>query len=149
MSKQQTSSVESPLGTIIQECVTQFYADLPPGEVAAGLSVGAINGTYLNGDPIMATNFSGYANRDELPIAEDTVFEIGSVTKVFTTTMLAAAVNDGDFDLDSPAQDYLGGVVELPVHNPGANPVQMTVLDLADYTSGIPDKSPTNTGSPN
>jgi len=121
----------------------------------SGLSVGAITGVDSSGNPIVTTAYSGYANVEEqTPIAADTIFEIGSVTKTFTTTMLAAAVNAGTMALDGSAQTYYDQYepsVTLPVYTDPSTQTQypMTLLDLADYTSGIPDKSPTNTTGPN
>jgi serine-type D-Ala-D-Ala carboxypeptidase/endopeptidase len=65
--------------------------------------------------------------------AADTIFEIGSVTKVFTATLLAAMVEDGLVALDDPVQKYLPAGVELPVRG---RPI--TLADLATHTAGLP-----------
>jgi D-alanyl-D-alanine-carboxypeptidase/D-alanyl-D-alanine-endopeptidase len=62
----------------------------------------------------------------------DTIFEIGSVTKVFTATVLADMVEEGLVALDDPVQRYLPEGVELPVRG---RPV--TLGDLATQTSGL------------
>ncbi len=46
----------------------------------------------------------------------DTVFEIGSVTKTFTSLLLLDLVRDGDMKLSDPVARYLPGVVHVPVH---------------------------------
>jgi D-alanyl-D-alanine-carboxypeptidase/D-alanyl-D-alanine-endopeptidase len=145
----------SPDNSGLQQQIENFYTTLPGIEWAAGLSVGIINGLGGSGNPVITKCHSGYANANSgLPIDQDTIFEIGSTTKPFTATMMAAAVNNGEFNLDAPAQDlynkYAPGVA-LPVYT---DPIThdeypMTMLDLADYTSGIPDKSPTNQQGPN
>jgi D-alanyl-D-alanine-carboxypeptidase/D-alanyl-D-alanine-endopeptidase len=67
------------------------------------------------------------------PPAADTIFEIGSVTKVFTATLLAGMVDDGLLALDDPVQDHLPTGVELPVRG---RPI--TLADLATHTAGLP-----------
>jgi len=64
----------------------------------------------------------------------DTVFEIGSVTKVFTGTLLAQAVVNGEVQLDDPISDYLPKRVAAPEYEGRA----ITLLDLATHTSGLP-----------
>src|SRR5262245_14667713 len=48
------------------------------------------------------------------PLDGNSVFEIGSITKVFTGTMLAQMVLEGKVSLDDPAQLYLPETVKLP-----------------------------------
>jgi CubicO group peptidase (beta-lactamase class C family) len=63
-----------------------------------------------------------------------TVFEIGSITKVFTGTLLAELVREGNVKLEDPAQKYLPGDLKLP-REVGR---EITLLDLATHTSGLP-----------
>jgi D-alanyl-D-alanine-carboxypeptidase/D-alanyl-D-alanine-endopeptidase len=63
----------------------------------------------------------------------DAIFEIGSVTKVFTATVLADMVEEGLVVLDDPVQRYLSAEVRLPVRG---RPI--TLADLATQTSGLP-----------
>jgi len=56
-----------------------------------------------------------------------TIFEIGSVTKVFTALLLADMAERGEVRLSDPAARYLPG---------GTGPV--TLADLATHTSGLP-----------
>jgi D-alanyl-D-alanine-carboxypeptidase/D-alanyl-D-alanine-endopeptidase len=67
------------------------------------------------------------------PPLADTIFEIGSVTKVFTATLLAALVEDGTVTLQDPVQGYLPADVRLPVRG---RPI--TLVDLATHTAGLP-----------
>jgi CubicO group peptidase (beta-lactamase class C family) len=64
----------------------------------------------------------------------DTVFEIGSITKVFTGTLLAQAVLNGEVQLDDPISMYLPEGVLAPEYE--GRPI--TLLDLATHTSGLP-----------
>src|SRR5436190_484723 len=58
-----------------------------------------------------------------------TVYEIGSVTKSFTATLLADRVVRGKMSLDDPAQKYLPETVKLP--QVGKQPITLT--DLATH----------------
>jgi serine-type D-Ala-D-Ala carboxypeptidase/endopeptidase len=68
----------------------------------------------------------------------NTVFEIGSVTKVFTSLLLAEAVIDKQLTLDTPVASLFAGHPKLPA---GKRPI--TLLDLATHTSGLP-RMPSN-----
>jgi CubicO group peptidase (beta-lactamase class C family) len=73
------------------------------------------------------------ATDDRVPDA-DTVFEIGSITKVFTGILLAQAVLNGEVKLDDPISMYLPEGVTAPEHEGKS----ITLLDLATHTSGLP-----------
>jgi serine-type D-Ala-D-Ala carboxypeptidase/endopeptidase len=64
----------------------------------------------------------------------DTIFEIGSVTKVFTSLLLADMVQRGEVALNDPIAQYLPETVKVPERNGK----QITLLDLATHTSGFP-----------
>ena len=64
----------------------------------------------------------------------DTVFEIGSVSKVFTSLLLADMVQKSEVKLDDPIAKYLPASVKVP----GRNGRQITLVDLATHTSGLP-----------
>ena len=51
------------------------------------------------------------------PLDGNSVFEIGSISKVFTATVLALLVQQGTVRLDDPAQKYLPASVHLPTRN--------------------------------
>src|ERR1700761_6395535 len=55
-------------------------------------------------------------DRDTRPLDGDTVFEIGSVTKVFTALLLADEVQRGEVALDDPVGKYLPLEVRVPEH---------------------------------
>jgi len=62
------------------------------------------------------------------------VFEIGSITKVFTASILADMVRRGEVRLDDPVARYLPS----SVHIPSRNGRQITLVDLATQSSGLP-----------
>lgn len=64
----------------------------------------------------------------------NSVFEIGSITKVFTGTVLADMVLKGEVRLDDPVQNYLPAGVRMP----SRNGKQITLAHLSEQTSGLP-----------
>ncbi len=81
------------------------------------------------------------AGRRLLAVAVDTdrVFEIGSITKVFTASVLADMMARGEVRLGDPVAKYL----PRSVHMPARNGRQITLLDLATQSSGLP-RMPSN-----
>lgn len=71
---------------------------------------------------------------DTRPLNGDTVFEIGSMTKVFTSLILMDMVQHGEVKLDDPVAKYLPAGVKLPER--GGR--QITLKDLSTQTSGLP-----------
>ena len=63
-----------------------------------------------------------------------TLFEIGSITKVFTALLLADMANNGEVSLDDPAAKYLPAGHGMPER--GGRPI--TLKDLATHRSGLP-----------
>ncbi|SMC66108.1 serine hydrolase domain-containing protein [Pedobacter africanus] len=70
----------------------------------------------------------------QLPDAEQTIFEIGSVTKTFNALLLARQVVAGRMKLDDPVNLYLPD--SIPALNFQGRPI--TLQDLANHTSGFP-----------
>jgi D-alanyl-D-alanine-carboxypeptidase/D-alanyl-D-alanine-endopeptidase len=69
----------------------------------------------------------------------DTVFEIGSVTKVFTALLLADMVLCDEVAFSDPVAKWLPPHVRVPARNGR----EMTLMDLASHTSGLP-RMPSN-----
>ncbi len=65
---------------------------------------------------------------------EATIYEIGSLTKLFTGVLLADAVNRGEVKLNEPISKYLPNTVTVP----SFNGKEITLLDLATHTSSLP-----------
>jgi D-alanyl-D-alanine-carboxypeptidase/D-alanyl-D-alanine-endopeptidase len=70
---------------------------------------------------------------DKRPLGGDTVFEIGSITKVFTSLLLSDMVQRGEVKLDDPVSRYLPASAKVPERG---HPI--TLVDLATHTSGLP-----------
>jgi serine-type D-Ala-D-Ala carboxypeptidase/endopeptidase len=70
-----------------------------------------------------------------------TLFEIGSVTKVFTGILLAEMAERGELRLDQPVSTLLPSDVTVPMRAGR----QITLIDLATHLSGLP-RMPSNFG---
>lgn len=99
-------------------------------------TMGLVTATIDGGRPsVAAYGRSGTAR----PLDADTVFEVGSTTKVLTSLLLADMVLRGEVAMDDPAAKFLPARVRMPDFE-GA---PVTLLDLATYTSGLP-RMPSN-----
>jgi len=81
----------------------------------------------------------GGAGPGALPIDGESVFEIGSMTKVFTGILLADMVRRGEVELADPVADLLPSNVRVPARGGKV----ITLLDLTTHFSGLP-YMPTN-----
>jgi len=94
--------------------------------------VGASLGVMSGDETVVFVH--GLANKDTgLPVTEDTIFQIGSNTKVFTASLIMQLVDEGKVDLDAPARRY---VPELRLGDMRAAD-RITVRQLITHTSGI------------
>lgn len=78
---------------------------------------------------------------DVRPVGGDTVFEVASLTKIFTALLLADMAERGKLKIDAPVTTCLGDA-KLP----SRHGKQITFLDLATHSSGLPLR-PTNLAS--
>jgi CubicO group peptidase (beta-lactamase class C family) len=102
---------------------------------SVGLAFGVVRGGSLE-------FFSAHGLADiesRTPIAEDTVFRIGSITKTFTAIAIMQLVEQGLVDLDGPANAYLRAYQLIPAE-PGWRPA--TVRHLLTHTAGIGEQVP-------
>jgi CubicO group peptidase (beta-lactamase class C family) len=96
---------------------------------------GAIVGVSLRGQRYYFPY--GTATDAGAPFAADTLVEIGSCTKTFTTTLFALAINRKQMDPNASVQKYMPAGYSLRPEAQAATP-----LELADFTSGMPDDPP-------
>jgi D-alanyl-D-alanine-carboxypeptidase/D-alanyl-D-alanine-endopeptidase len=76
---------------------------------------------------------------DSRPLNGNTIFEIGSMSKVFTSLLLSQMVQRREMALNDPVAKYLPETVKLPQKDGK----QITLVDLATHTSGL-ERMPTN-----
>ena len=99
--------------------------------------VGIVAATIENDTP-QFTSF-GMAKADgDTPVNEGTLFEIGSISKLFGNLLLAQMVLDGTMDLEAPVANYLPQGTKIPQFEDQ----QITLLDLATHSAGLPSIPP-------
>ena len=79
-------------------------------------------------------NYGTTAKDNGQALNPDTVYEIGSITKLFTGILLAQAVEAGKVQLDDPIQNYLPEDIHAPTYK--NKPIRLD--DLATHRSGLP-----------
>jgi CubicO group peptidase (beta-lactamase class C family) len=84
-----------------------------------------------DGRRIVAHGATGMNGR---PVDGGTIYEIGSITKAFTSLLLADMVERGEVALEDPVAKYLPSGVKMPQRNGR----QITLLDLSTHRSGLP-----------
>jgi serine-type D-Ala-D-Ala carboxypeptidase/endopeptidase len=87
-------------------------------------------------DPDGSTSMAAYGSPGPgaMPLDADSVFEIGSITKVFTAALLVDMVDRGEVKIDDPVAKYLPAGVRMPERNGK----RITLLDLTTQSSGLP-----------
>jgi D-alanyl-D-alanine-carboxypeptidase/D-alanyl-D-alanine-endopeptidase len=91
----------------------------------------------------------GSAGPDARPLGPRSVFEIGSITKTFTATLLADMVARGEIS----REDFVSAYLPDRVNVPSRSGREITLLDLATHRSGLPrnleDYRPADQRNPN
>ena len=77
----------------------------------------------------------GWADRENrIPATEQTMFNVASVTKTFTSTALMILAKSRKLDLDRPVNDYLPGA---KLTSPKFDPAAATLRRVAMHTGGL------------
>ncbi len=106
---------------MVEDPVERLARPLIEREVVVGLAIGLLT---PKGDRFVGL---GKDRPDGSEPTPDTVFEIGSVTKVFTALALAQMVDAGEVTLDQPVASIIAGA-----------PQTITLEALATHTAGLP-----------
>jgi len=88
---------------------------------------GVVVGVWRGGDEIALWH------RGRLPAGERSIFEIGSITKVFTATLLADMAREGRLSVGDRVSAHLPPGVEMPSRGR-----EITLADLSSHRSGLP-----------
>ncbi|WP_339751799.1 serine hydrolase [uncultured Winogradskyella sp.] len=94
----------------------------------------SISLAYIDGDEVSYFNYGKTEIENGKQVNENTVYEIGSISKVFTTILLADEVLKGNMKLTDPISNYLPKTLTVPQRNGKV----ITLKDLATHTSGLP-----------
>jgi dipeptidyl aminopeptidase/acylaminoacyl peptidase/CubicO group peptidase (beta-lactamase class C family) len=115
-----------------------------PGASLGILRLAGASGLHRDGRPDELTEAAyGYANFPaKIEATTDTLFQIGSMSKVWTATLAMQLVDEGKLDLDAPVADVLP---ELRLADAEVAKT-VTMRHLLNHTSGIDGDVFTDTG---
>ncbi len=104
--------------------------------------VGSVTVGVVLGKDLLWTKSYGDADMEKrTPADPDTVYRIGSITKMFTSLMLQQLVEAGKVHYSDPVEKYFPEVKAVTGRFPDAPPI--TLVQLATHTSGL-DREPEN-----
>ncbi len=111
--------------------------------VGASLAIRRISDSGKVDDDELVEAATGTLNMDTgYPVTTDSVFQIGSISKVWTTTMVMQLVDEGRLDLDTPVIELLP---ELRLADQDVA-TKVTMRHLLTHTSGMDGDVFTDTG---
>ena len=93
---------------------------------------GGFNGVWLyaeNGEIVSKGAYGWVDAENTLPMQEDTIFEMASITKMFTATAIMLLVREGKLSVDD---EYVKYFPEFPYEG-------VTIKHLLTHTSGMPE----------
>jgi CubicO group peptidase (beta-lactamase class C family) len=108
------------------------------GDTIPGASLAITDGTDVLEVVHGVTNL-----RTGQPVTPETLFQIGSITKVWTASVVMALVDEGKLDLDAPVQSYLPWFAVADSEVSAA----VTIRHLLSHTSGFEGDDFTDTGN--
>ena len=92
----------TPIGTRLQAQLDRLRARL---------GIPGVSATIVFRDGTSWTGVSGLADvARKVPVADDTAFAVGSISKTYTAALILALAGDGKIGLDKPAASYLPGL---------------------------------------
>ncbi|KFF17923.1 serine hydrolase domain-containing protein [Flavobacterium hydatis] len=124
---------DNKLKTTLDSLVDQSVLVFMKNNSRVGISIGIIK----NGKQYIYNYGSTQKEKLELPTS-NTVYELASITKTFASTLLAKAVIENKVKLNDDIRKYL----KEDYPNLDNNGTPITLLNLANLTSGLPNWMP-------
>jgi len=126
-------SGKSLTNTQLSKAIKQLGQEFVSSDKTDALSIAIVRGKSVE-----FFNFGSLVPGKSTTPTKSNVYEIGSVTKLFTSLLLAYAVQEGRISLQDDIRRYLPGTYPNLVF--ATTPVR--IIDLADTTSALPDNLP-------
>ncbi|MEV6862979.1 serine hydrolase domain-containing protein [Streptosporangium subroseum] len=105
-----------------------------PRVCSAAVAVIAVDGTTVAaavvGETVRYAAVSEELADDRPPVRRDSIFDLASITKLFTTAVILSLTEEGRLDLDEPVATW------LPAGYAGAR--EVTLRHLLTHTAGLP-----------
>lgn len=140
---------ETPAGAHFNQQKLQAIGDYLRDKVAQGKIPGAILLIQQHGKPVYHEFFGVRDVATKLPMTDDTIFRIFSLTKPITSVVAMMLIEDGKFRLEDPVAKYIPSFTNVKVGvekktEDGKSSLELvppnhppTILDLMRQTSGI------------
>jgi D-alanyl-D-alanine-carboxypeptidase/D-alanyl-D-alanine-endopeptidase len=113
----------------VQELLDQRLRPILRAQPGAGVVVGVVRASRAR-----VYGYGRVGPHTEAIPDGDTVYELGSLSQVLTSILLADAVVRGELKLDDPVSRHLPRAARVPQHDEGA----IRLVHLATHTSGLP-----------
>jgi CubicO group peptidase (beta-lactamase class C family) len=116
--------------------IAQLYAD---DAVQSGAAVGVEIGVVAGDNPPQFVSAGSAVDRpdEKRSFGPDLIFQIGSISKVFTTNLMGQAMYSGTLSLDDELSSFEAETGQLP-----SLVGEVTLKDLGDFTGGFPTLAP-------
>jgi len=95
-----------------------------------GISIG-----YIDNGKEYYFNYGKISRKSDLKVDENTVYEIGSITKLLTANLIVQAQDEGKLRLD----DFIGNYLPKEYRLSEKIKSKLKISDLASHQSGLPD----------
>ncbi|MEU0566098.1 serine hydrolase domain-containing protein [Nonomuraea sp. NPDC005983] len=117
-----------------------ILTDGVPRVCSAAVALIAVNGSVVaasaTGELVRYADAEGTLAEDRPPVRRDSVFDLASISKLFTTSAILSLVEQGRLDLDEPVATWLPGrdpritLRRLLTHTAGLQPTRRIDLEL-------------------
>jgi hypothetical protein len=128
--KRRIQATAASLAAQLAEIDSMAAADFAKNPVGS-VTIGVVSGNQL----IWTKSYGNSDMEKHLPAGKDTVYRIGSITKMFTAVMLEQLADAEKVHLSDPVEKYFPQVNTVQGRFPGAPPI--TLIQLATHTSGL------------
>lgn len=113
---------------------TRFEAD------RARLEIPGLSAAVILDQEILWSRGFGYADvARRIPATPETIYRVGSITKLFTATMLMQLRDEGKLQLDDPLTEHFSGTRS---GSRSSDLSQVTLRQIVSHTSGLPTEAP-------
>jgi len=143
-----TLQAQSPnIPTLTDALIAEEVKDHIKARVDNNVNVGIVVG-LIDGDKVEYFSYGKTALENGTDVDENSVFEIGSISKTFTAIMVAQEILKGNIKMSDPIQKFFPEGVTVPTRNDRV----ITIKDIATHSSALPrmpdNFEPSNPGNP-